>query len=202
MREHERVGHSLVGQLEHLERLRFAQTNPALKHLTARDVDDVVDHVYTSNPGTETSTFARRGPREATPARASRAVEAFEATACDPTFIAGAGAESTVGWATMTPRTASESSAPARFTYGQFSEQAWQAVATAADVALSADARRVLPEHLAAAVSGAPRSDRPTTELGRIPFAEETMTVLHRVLYAAEDADETVELYHLRAALH
>lgn len=100
----------------------------------------------------------------------------------------------------MKPST-SESPARARFNYGRFSEQARQTVVTAADGALSASAIRVLPEHLAAAVNGAPRSARPTSELGRIPFAEETMTVLHRVFYTAEDADETVELHHLRAAM-
>lgn len=72
---------------------------------------------------------------------------------------------------------------------------------TAADVALLAGAPRVLPEHLAAAVHGAPRSDRPTREIGLIPFAVETVAVLHRVFDAAEDAGETVELHHLGAVL-
>lgn len=72
---------------------------------------------------------------------------------------------------------------------------------TAADVVLSAGAPRVLPEHLAAAVNGGSRSHRPTHELGFIPFAVETTAVLHRVFDAAEDASETVELHHIRAAL-
>ena len=89
----------------------------------------------------------------------------------------------------------------APFSYGPFSEEAREAVVTAADVAIGQSSASVLPEHLKAATEGAVRSERPVEETGRIPFDPSTMSVLEQAHDAAVSADETVELHHLRDAL-
>lgn len=88
----------------------------------------------------------------------------------------------------------------AKFTYGNFSEEARQAVVTAADVALVASSEKVLPEHLETAVGGATRSGRPQPR-GGVPFDRSTMEILEQAHDAAVSAGEVVELDHLRNAL-
>ena len=89
----------------------------------------------------------------------------------------------------------------ASFSYAQLSEAAREVVVTAADVALGEGSGCVLPQHLEAAVSGAPRTEDPTDEAGRIPFDMSTKAILERAHDAAVSAGETVELQHLREAL-
>lgn len=87
------------------------------------------------------------------------------------------------------------------FTYANFSDDARDAVMTAADVALASGVGRVLPEHLQAAVDGAQRSGRPARELGRIPFDSTVIDVLSQAHDAAVAAGEAVDIGYLRAAL-
>ena len=87
------------------------------------------------------------------------------------------------------------------FTYSNFSDEAREAVMTAADVALSSGASRVLPEHLEAAIGGAQRSGHPAREIARIPFDTLTVDALSRAHELALAAGEAVDARHLRAAL-
>ncbi len=89
----------------------------------------------------------------------------------------------------------------ATFTYGAFSDEARDAVLTAADIALSAGSDTVMPEHLVAAVKGATRSARPARDLGRVPFHDATVNALHRAHDAAVEAAKAVDLGHLVDAL-
>jgi hypothetical protein len=88
----------------------------------------------------------------------------------------------------------------AKFTYGNFSEEAREAVVTAENVALVASAEKVLPEHLGAAISGATRSERPGP-VGGVPFDPSTREVLEQAHDAAVAVGETVECHYIQAAL-
>jgi hypothetical protein len=87
-----------------------------------------------------------------------------------------------------------------KFTYGNFSEEAREAVLTAENVALVASSEKVLPEHLEAAINGAMRSERPGP-VGGVPFDLTTREILEQAHDAAVSAGEDVELHHLGNAL-
>jgi hypothetical protein len=89
----------------------------------------------------------------------------------------------------------------AQFSYANFSNEAREAVMTAADVALSEGSSTVRIEHLAAAIDGASRGSRPEEELGRIPFDLTAVAALNRAHDEAIAAHEVVELRHIRSAL-
>ena len=88
-----------------------------------------------------------------------------------------------------------------QFSYANFSDEAREAVLTAADRALAADSKVVRVEHMKEAIAGAPRSSRPEQELGQIPF---DLILVHALNDAHDEAlakGEKVELRDLRKKL-